>query len=777
MTASNTHSATHEGDISQRADDLFRENQSDIFRRTDKLFAGLMILQWIVGIAAAVWISPLTWAGAYSETHLHVWSAIILGGVIALFPVCLALTRPGSTLTRHAIAISQMLTSALLIHLSGGRVETHFHIFGSLAFLACYRDWRVLISATIVVATDHFARGIFYPQSVFGVLTASPWRVFEHAAWVVFEDIFLVITIKQSVKEMKAIARHRAVLEKSNEIVEAEVDSRTKELEQQAYELMESKQKSEELSAFGDILDRSLNEIYIFDTVTLHFVHVNYGAKENIGYTMEELRGMTPLDIKPEHTHASFTKMVAPLLDEINENIEFTTVHRRKDGSEYPVHVHLEVSVLGEQKVFAAIILDITERQKMEKELRDSREKALSANQSKSEFLANMSHEIRTPMTAILGFTDLLLDNVVEPENVEAVRTVKDNGNYLINLINDILDLSKIEAGKIEMEQIDCSAHAIVADVTSLMRVRAIAKGLPLEVRFDGPIPEKIQSDPTRLRQILINLVGNAIKFTETGSVQITTRLLNKTGQQPKLQFDIIDTGIGIADADIAKLFMAFTQADSSTTRQFGGTGLGLTISKRLVEALGGEISVSSTIGKGSTFSITVSTGPLDDVRMAHNAVETSVEHLEVKVTDQTESPLNNYRILLAEDGPDNQRLIGFILRKAGAEVTLADNGHIGLELATVAESEGCPFDVILMDMQMPVLDGYAATKQLREKGYVRPIIALTAHAMATDRQKCLDAGCDSYATKPIDRKELISLVARYASQPTFHNANTTTAT
>ncbi|MCP4507100.1 MAG: response regulator, partial [Fuerstiella sp.] len=229
--------------------------------------------------------------------------------------------------------------------------------------------------------------------------------------------------------------------------------------------------------------------------------------------------------------------------------------------------------------------------------------------------------------------------------------------------------------------------------------------------------------------------VGNAIKFTETGSIRIVTRMLNEAGEEPRLQFDVIDTGIGIPDGAIEKLFLEFTQADNSTTRKFGGTGLGLTISKRLAEALGGEISVSSSVGKGSTFSITVATGPLNDVRLIHDAVGAAAETADVKSVDNSESSLTDYRILLAEDGPDNQRLIGYVLKKAGAAVTLADNGQVGFDLATIAESEGRPFDVVLMDMQMPVLDGYSATRRLREKGYTRPVIALTAHAMSSDRQ------------------------------------------
>ena len=251
----------------------------------------------------------------------------------------------------------------------------------------------------------------------------------------------------------------------------------------------------------------------------------------------------------------------------------------------------------------------------------------------------------------------------------------------------------------------------------------------------------------------------------ERAGRRVPMRRMPRSPEEPQLKFDVIDTGVGISEDKLEAIFSPFTQADNSTTRQFGGTGLGLTISKRLAALLGGEISASSTVGKGSTFSVTVDTGPLDNVRLVHNAVESVGKNVDAEVADETEAPLRNCHILLAEDGLDNQRLIGFILKKAGAEVTLADNGQIAFDMASTAMREDRPFDVILMDMQMPELDGYAATRRLREDGYSGPILALTAHAMSTDRQKCLDAGCVDYATKPIDRKKLISLVCQYFSR------------
>ncbi|HXD00607.1 MAG TPA: ATP-binding protein [Verrucomicrobiae bacterium] len=228
----------------KRSDELFCEHQNSIHRRTDRMFAYLMVFQWVVGIAAAVWISPRTWIGAQSHIHIHVWAAIFIGGAITSFPVWLVWKRPGQPVTRHAIAVGQMLTSALLIHLTGGRIETHFHVFGSLAFLAIYRDWKVLLTATVVVATDHFLRGVFWPQSVFGVLTASHWRWVEHAGWVIFEDIFLMISIRQSVLEMHQIAERQARLEALNQGIENVVQERTRELEQTHKQLIETSRKA-----------------------------------------------------------------------------------------------------------------------------------------------------------------------------------------------------------------------------------------------------------------------------------------------------------------------------------------------------------------------------------------------------------------------------------------------------------------------------------------------------------------------------------------------------
>ena len=414
--------------------------------------------------------------------------------------------------------------------------------------------------------------------------------------------------------------------------------------------------------------------------------------------------------------------------------------------------------------------------------LQEALDKAENANRAKSDFLANVSHEIRTPMTAILGFSEnLLQEDLSEPDRAEAVHTIRRNGQHLLEIINDILDLSKIEAGKLETVIVPCSPSREIADVVQLMKVRAAEKSVALEVEQMGPIPETIYSDPMRLRQILINLVGNAIKFTPAGEVRLRVSLVAPGGDgAAKLQVDVIDSGIGITPEQMTNLFRPFGQADSSVTRRFGGTGLGLTISKRLSQMLGGDVVVKSAPGKGSTFSVTIETGSLNGVRMIDSASES------IRKPSPPQAPtgaaksvaaairLDGVRVLLAEDGPDNQRLLTAILRKAGADVTLAENGKRAIDEVHAAQFAATKFDVILMDMQMPEMDGYTAAGMLRREGYAAPIVALTAHAMSGDREKCLAAGCTDFLTKPIDRTALLSAVLKYAHAPSALTAAAT---
>ncbi|HVX09631.1 MAG TPA: ATP-binding protein [Pirellulales bacterium] len=400
--------------------------------------------------------------------------------------------------------------------------------------------------------------------------------------------------------------------------------------------------------------------------------------------------------------------------------------------------------------------------------------RAEAADRAKSEFLANMSHEIRTPLTAILGFTELLLEGRKPAEETgrivpaDALRTIHKNGQHLLQIINDVLDLSKIEAGMLVVERIWASPRQLVEDVVSLMQVRAVEKGLRLECSMGEGLPDAIETDPTRLRQVLWNIVGNAIKFTETGRVNIATRWIGLPGELGAVEFEVSDTGIGISADELSRLFQPFSQADTSTARRYGGTGLGLAISSRLMEMLGGSISVVSEPGIGSRFSIRLSgvqtrfrNRELWRANANSEESQSAASASDSRTGSSANASLAGCRILLAEDGPANQRLVNHLLTRAGAETAIADNGQIALEMALSAWRAGSPFDVILMDVQMPVLGGCEATEQLRSRGYMRPVIALTAHVLKTDHEKCLAAGCDDVCTKPIDRVALFQTIQR----------------
>ena len=446
----------------------------------------------------------------------------------------------------------------------------------------------------------------------------------------------------------------------------------------------------------------------------------------------------------------------------------------RSDGSCFPIAVTVGRLDLGSRELRTATVRDISQRRLEEQRLRDyaaaleqtnadlerAKQNAEEAARAKTDFLANMSHEIRTPMTAILGFAEILLEEAADldarPQHREAIRTIRRNGAYLLEILNDVLDFSKIEANRLEVESIPCSPLEVLFDVETLMRVRAEQKGIEFGIALDGAIPQKIETDPVRLRQVLLNLVGNAVKFTDQGGVQISVRYQESL---QLIEFEISDTGVGIPLEQLVNIFDPFSQADTSTTRRFGGTGLGLPISKRLTELLGGRIEAHSTVARGSIFRVILPVGSVEAVEMVDEIEEPDTDS-ERKLLEQIERSRLRGRILVVEDGWDNQRLIRHILERAGCEVEVAENGQVGVDLALEACDRDEPFDVILMDVQMPVLDGYEATRRLRARGYAKPIIALTAHAFPAERQRCMAAGCDDFATKPIDRFKLLSMLS-----------------
>ena len=577
--------------IRDRAEFLLKEHQLAVYKRTDRMFAGLMTFQWLAGIVTALIVSPKTWAGQISDVHIHVWAAVFLGGIVTLFPVMLAILRPGQAMTRYVIAGSQMLMSGLLIHLSGGRIETHFHVFGSLAFLAFYRDWRVLIPATVVVAVDHFVRGIYWPQSAFGVLTASHWRWVEHAAWVIFENIFLVQSCLQGVRDMRDNAL-----------------------------------KQSELEALRDQADAS--------------------------------------------------------------------------------------------------------------------------SRAKSEFLANMSHEIRTPMNGVIGMTEILMDTELSTEQTEYLNMVKGSADSLLQVINDILDFTKIDAGKLDLDPIEFKLRDTLVDSMKPLSVRAHRKGLELVTRVPTDVPDTLIGDPTRLRQILLNLAGNALKFTERGEVEVGAELEAREGSQLTLHFFVRDTGIGIPLEKQKLIFESFTQVDGSMTRTYGGTGLGLTISSRLTEMMGGRIWVESEPGKGSTFHFTV--------RM--QLPSESHEKVESRLRVEWEG----LPVLAVDDNLTNRRILQEMLANLGMKPMLAENADAALVALRKAHGAKQQLRLVLIDAHMPEKDGFSLAERIISHPEFRsvPIVMLTSAGQAGDARRCRELGIAAYLSKPVSQAELLEAVA-----------------
>lgn len=405
---------------------------------------------------------------------------------------------------------------------------------------------------------------------------------------------------------------------------------------------------------------------------------------------------------------------------------------------------------------------DVTQSRRNANEMMNALEKAEKASRVKGDFLANVSHEIRTPMTAILGYIDVVLEDERLKQDLKVVsslETIRRNGEHLLSIINDILDLSKIEAGKIEVNQSQFSLIPTLDDVIELFQARAQSKGVALSLEAISPVPEFIESDLLRVRQILMNLIGNAIKFTEKGSIKVLLDYEASYSHGGTLSVTVQDTGIGIRQDDIQTLFKPFAQTDASTTRKFGGTGLGLTISKHLAQMLNGSIEVTSVFHEGSQFTLKI---PLRFNELPNLTIYTSnqqrIQNHPTHHHDDCPS-LAGLKLLLVEDGEDNRDLITHILQKSNAEVTAVSNGLEAIETIRFSPH----FDVVIMDMQMPEMDGYTATRQLREMNYKGAIIALTAHSMSGDREKCIQAGCDDYASKPINRVELVKLCLEIA--------------
>ncbi len=687
-----------------RAEELFQQHRCEIYRNTDQLFARLMLFQWVAAILMAVIISPRTWAGQTSYIHIHIWAAIFMGGAISIFPIWMTRAWPGAAVTRHIIAVAQILMSVLLIDLTGGRIETHFHVFGSLVILSFYRDWRVLISATIVVYLDHFLRGIYWPYSVYGVLSASPWRSVEHAGWVVFEDVFLVISCLRSVREMRSTAKRTAALESSEQ------------------NFRQSFEEAPIGMAVVGLDDR--------------YVQVNTRFCEMVGYSEDELRARTTCEIT-HRDDIDKTRQLARRL--LKETVPSCVEKRylRKNGD--VIWANRTTCVIrdesGKPRHYLAMVEDITQRRKDAVTLEEAKNAAERANRAKDEFLAALSHELRTPLTPVLmSAAALEKEPGIEPKLRRQFGMMRRNVELEARLIDDLLDLTRVSHGKLQLRlggPVD--VHSLLAHAEQIVRHDARTKSLAL--RFELAADDHhIAGDAVRISQVFWNLLNNAVKFTPAGG-RITVRTVNLVAGQ--LMVTVRDNGIGIDEHTLPFVFRAFEQGDVRGLQPCSGLGLGLSISKAIVELHGGVIRAESAgPGRGAAFTVELNTVlPFPEAQ--------------IQISKPRRFRGKPYRLLVVEDHEPTLTVLRRLLRSQGHHVMTASTVKDALVLAS-----NHTFDFVISDLGLPDGNGIDLMLQLSNDYGLRGI-ALTGYGMAEDVAKTEQAGFLAHLVKPINFDQL----------------------
>ncbi|HEY1790902.1 MAG TPA: ATP-binding protein [Verrucomicrobiae bacterium] len=684
--------------VSSRVAALFNEQWQNIIKHTDHLFSWLMVFQWFFAVALAVWLSPRTWAGMNSRIHPHVWFAIFLGGIITSLPVYMARKFPGEALTRHTIAVGQMLMSGLLIHLTGGRIETHFHVFGSLAILAFYRDWTVLLSATVVVCADHLARGFLWPQSVYGVLHASIWRSFEHAGWVLFEVVFLIISIQKSLSEMLLVAERQAQLEELNGTIEQAVADRTAELTRENEERCKSEAQlaqAQQIARLGSWEWDVINNRVIWSQETRRM----YGRRPEDA----ELSIETCL----ERVHPDDLPGVKEIMTEsLRTGRSFTCDHRiiLPDGSLRIISARGEVvlSQFGEPIKMIGTMQDVTDLKQAEQALRCSEDRLLQSQKMEAvgRLAGGVAHDFNNILTVIGGYCSMALQTLDKSNPLQKNFTeIQNASERAASLTRQLLAFSRKQVLQPRVLQL----NEVVQNMEKMLR-RLIGEDIELSTVF-GVMLGRIKADPGQLEQVIMNLAVNARDaMPRGGKLTISTanvvidqelKFRNRTldvGQYVLLA--ITDNGVGMTEEVKAHLFEPFF-----TTKGLGkGTGLGLATCYGIISQSGGDIHVYSEPNCGTTFKIYL---PRTD-----SSLEPAM------VADTSDMPGGNESILIVEDDPAVRRLAVVILRNCGYKIQESNNAFEALELIRRKPN----WDLVLSDVIMPQMSGKELSDKIRRQ-------------------------------------------------------------
>jgi PAS domain S-box-containing protein len=690
-----------EVDVSRRAGELFAKHLAGVHRRTDRLFAGLLAAEWAAAVAAAAWLTPFTWAGLDSRTHPHVWAAVVLGLAVVSLPIILAVLRPGEVITRHVIAIGQMLMGALLIHLTGGRIETHFHVFGSLAFLAFYRDWRVLISGSVVVALDHAWRGFFWPESVYGVAFDSGWRWLEHAGWVAFEDAFLILSCLRGVAEMRGTAERQARLEGVNAVIETAVGERTAELARANNSLrQEIAERSRAEQALHESEDRYRCLVDVNpDGILVHregaIAFANPAAVQLLGAERpEQLVGRPVSDFVPTDAHDRVGERFRRL-EELGEPVPFVEEKMvRLNGQAFDAEVGGAPFPDRGRRAAVVIIRDMSTRKQLEEQFRQSQKM-----EAVGKLAGGVAHDFNNLLTVITGYTEMVLSET--PAGDPAASTLAEvhaAGVQASNLTRQLLAFSR----KTLLQPRVLDPNDLVANLQRMLG-RLIGEDIRLTTCL-GPAVGRVRVDPGQIEQVIVNLAVNARDaMPQGGSLNIETAAVDLdeayARSRPEVRpgryvmLAVSDTGRGMTEDVKAHIFEPFF-----TTKGPGeGTGLGLATVYGIVKQSGGHVSVYSELGRGTTFKVFL---PVAD----------GAANVAASAAPKAPAPGGRETVLLVEDEARVRGLTAAALRKRGYVVVEAGCAEEALRARAALPG---PIDLLLTDVVMPGASGRVLAERL----------------------------------------------------------------